>query len=77
MTSFKPLQFRGYLNYSHDYRLKVYRYVFCMDLAQIAITVLSSVKFSAFATETECAYCAVRAEYLFGFCNRDGVFTAR
>ena len=31
----------------------------------------------AFPTETECVYCTVRAEYLFGFSNRDGVFTAR
>jgi len=30
----------------------------------------------AFPTE-ESVYCVVRAEYLFPFCNRDGVFTAQ
>ena len=31
----------------------------------------------AFPTDTECVYCAVRAEYLSGFSNRYSVFTAR
>jgi exosortase/archaeosortase len=74
---FNPLQIRSFVIYSHDYHLKIYHYVFCVDLAQIAVTLLCSVKCLAFVTETECVYCAVRTEYLFGFSNREGVCLLR
>ena len=43
MCLFNPLEISSYLTYCQDYPLQIDHYVFCMDPAQIAITLLCSI----------------------------------